>query len=214
MIDGRGRWVDMERESRDEKETPRIDVKALPDSVAQLWETMLRLDPNWDLSSWLNKRALEELELVESHLGRERLRLEQRLHRIETLVKRLKRQREVTEGISYTDPNQRNLFDVYGNSDTVERQKEVLEQKDTEAIVDFGSLGFDDDPLLAIVAEHIMTLMESEKVSGEGVIHFEELVKKFIPLSIKEDEIDEAVSILLQKKMIVEIAQDIFGLEN
>jgi hypothetical protein len=101
LIDGRGRWVDMERESRDEKETPRIDVKALPDSVAQLWETMLRLDPNWDLSSWLNKRALEELELVESHLGRERLRLEQRLHRIETLVKRLKRQREVTEGISY-----------------------------------------------------------------------------------------------------------------
>ena len=75
-------------------------------------------------------------------------------------------------------------------------------------------MGFDDDPLLAIVAEHIMTLMESEKVSGEGVIHFEELVKKFIPLSIKEDEIDEAVSILLQKKMIVEIAQDIFGLEN
>ena len=80
----------MERAPEDGRKSPRIDVRTLPESVARLWETMLRVDPSWDLSSWLDERALEELELVESHLGRERLRLEQRLHRIETLVKRLK----------------------------------------------------------------------------------------------------------------------------
>ena len=98
----------MERAPEDGRETPRIDVRTLPESVARLWETMLRLDPSWDLGAWLDDRATEELELVESHLGRERLRLEQRLHRIETLVKRLKRQREVS-GTGVQDPHQKNL---------------------------------------------------------------------------------------------------------
>ena len=35
----------MESGPRDGKETPRIDIKALPDSVARLWETMLRIEP-------------------------------------------------------------------------------------------------------------------------------------------------------------------------
>ena len=201
----------MEKEARDEKNVSRIDANALPDSVARLWETMLRLDPNWDLSNWLDERALEELELVESHLGRERLRLEQRLHRIETLVKRLKRQREVTDNIVLSDPNQRNLFDVY---ETTEVVKQNVEDQHREPMVDFGALDFDDDPLLAIVAEHIMAFMENEKASGKMVIHFKQLLKQFIPIAIKEEEIDEAISILLQKKMIIEIDQDIFGLEN
>jgi len=201
----------MEKEARDEKDVSRIDANALPDSVARLWETMLRLDPNWDLSNWLDERAGEELELVESHLGRERLRLEQRLHRIETLVKRLKRQREVADNIVLSDPNQRNLFDVYETTDVV---KQNTEDQHREPMVDFGALDFDDDPLLAIVAEHIMAFMENEKSSGKMVIHFKQLLKQFIPLAIKEEEIDEAISILLQKKMIIEIDQDIFGLEN
>ena len=61
----------MERAPEDGRESPKIDVRTLPESVARLWETMLRLDPSWDLSSWLDEKALEELELVESHLGRE-----------------------------------------------------------------------------------------------------------------------------------------------
>jgi hypothetical protein len=201
----------MVKEARDEKDVSRIDANALPDSVARLWETMLRLDPNWNLSNWLDEKAVEELELVESHLGRERLRLEQRLHRIETLVKRLRRQREVADNIVLSDPNQRNLFDVY---ETTEVVKQNAEDQHREPMVDFGALDFDDDPLLAIVAEHIMAFMENEKSSGKMVIHFKQLLKQFIPLSIREEEIDEAISILLQKKMIIEIDQDIFGLEN
>ena len=207
----------MERGPRDGKESSRIDVKVLPDSVARLWETMLRLDPNWDLSQWLDERALDELELVEGHLGRERLRLEQRLHRIETLVKRLKRQREVSDGVVITDPNQRNLFDVYENNQTgskKEKKAKIDSVLEGDAMVDFGALGFDDDPLLAIVSEHILSMMENERISGNNVVHYSDLIKRFESLSINESEIDEAISILLQKKMIIELDQDIFGLEN
>tara|TARA_B100001094_G_scaffold82353_1_gene78616 strand:- start:100 stop:723 length:624 start_codon:yes stop_codon:yes gene_type:complete len=207
----------MERGPRDGKESSRIDVKVLPDSVARLWETMLRLDPNWDLSQWLDERALDELELVEGHLGRERLRLEQRLHRIETLVKRLKRQREVSDGVVITDPNQRNLFDVYENNQTgskKEKKSKIDSVPEGDAMVDFGALGFDDDPLLAIVSEHILSMMENERISGNNVVHYSDLIKRFESLSINESEIDEAISILLQKKMIIELDQDIFGLEN
>ncbi len=207
----------MESGPRDGKETPRIDIKALPDSVARLWETMLRIEPNWDLSKWLDERAQDELELVEGHLGRERLRLEQRLHRIETLVKRLKRQREVTDGVGITDPNQKNLFDVYENNQESSYKGKKGKNEDVdvgEAIVDFGALGFDDDPLLAIVSEHILSRMERERISGNNVVHYSDLVKKFKTLAIDEKEIDEAISILLQKRMIVELDQDIFGLEN
>ena len=206
----------MEHGPRDRKESSRIDVRVLPDSVARLWETMLRLDPNWDLSKWLDERALDELELVEGHLGRERLRLEQRLHRIETLVKRLKRQREVAGEVVITDPNQKNLFDVYENNQTnSEKGNNPIDSvQEGDAIVDFGSLGFDDDPLLAIVSEHILNMMEDEKKSGNNVVHYLELIKKFEPLSVNEQEVDEAISILLQKKMIIELDQDVFSLEN
>jgi len=63
----------MDRAPDDGGGSPRIDIRALPDSVARLWETMLRLDPSWDLADWLDERANEELGLVEGHLGRERL---------------------------------------------------------------------------------------------------------------------------------------------
>ena len=63
----------MDRASDDGERTPRIDVRTLPESLARLWETMLRLDPSWDISIWLDERANEELQLVEGQLGRERL---------------------------------------------------------------------------------------------------------------------------------------------
>jgi hypothetical protein len=53
-----------------------------------------------------------------------------------------------------------------------------------------------------------------ERISGNNVVHYSDLIKRFESLSINESEIDEAISILLQKKMIIELDQDIFGLEN
>ena len=200
----------MDRPQDDGSGSPRIDVRSLPDSVARLWETMLRLDPSWDLSEWLDKCATDELELVEGHLGRERLRLEQRLHRIETLVKRLRRQREVTERSTWTDPNQRNLFDVY--------EKDVsgaVSDDDDEGVaaVDYGSLDIDDDPLLAIVAEHVLSIIEEALEGGSNQVHFDSLVNELDAVGIRTDEIDEAVAWLLQRRVITELEQDSFGLD-
>ena len=191
--------------------SPRIDIRALPDSVARLWETMLRLDPSWDLADWLDERANEELGLVEGHLGRERLRLEQRLHRLETLVKRLKRQREVVERTTWTDPNQRNLFDVFEKGEVVEKV-EVDEGLEGLPAVDFGSLEAGDDPLLAIVAEHVISIIEKASDENPEPVHFDSLLEELIPLGIRADEVDEAVAWLLQRSVIVELGEDAFGL--
>ena len=200
----------MDRRPEDGSESPRIDVRSLPDSVARLWETMLRLDPSWDISEWLDKRATEELELVESHLGRERLRLEQRLHRIETLVKRLQRQREVVERSTWIDPHQKNLFDVYEKN--AEKKESREDDVEGDAAVDFGSLDADDDPFLAIVSEHILGLIEESTESGEEQLHFDRLVAELEGFGIRTDEIDEAVAWLLHRRVIIELEEDSFGL--
>ena len=156
----------MERGTDDGEGSPRIDVRTLPESVAALWETMLRLDPSWDLAKWLDERAKDELGLVESHLGREKLRVEQRLHRIETLVKRLKRQREV-QGTKMSDPHQKNLFDVFGSGSGVTKTDELeVEFEGEQAAVDFGSMDVGDDPLLAIVSEHVLGILEVARLAG------------------------------------------------
>ena len=202
----------MDRQPEDGSGSPRIDVRSLPESVARLWETMLRLDPSWDLFDWLDRRASEELELVESHLGRERLRLEQRLHRIETLVKRLRRQREVVERSTWMDPHQKNLFDVYEKGDDGARSEEV--EAEGEAAVDFGSLDVDDDPFLAIVSEHILGLIEESIESGDEQLHFDRLVAELEGFGIRSDEIDEAVAWLLHRRVIIELEEDSFGLNG
>lgn len=202
----------MDRVPEDGKKGPRIDVRTLPDSVARLWETMLRLDPQWDLSKWLDERATEELELVEVHLGRERLRLEQRLHRIEALVRKLKRKREAAQGTSWTDPHQRNLFDVYEPATQV-KSMGGQQPEEVAPLVDFGALGTEDDPLLTIVSEHIMSIIE-EAGAAKTEIHFDEISNALEPLGIRVDEIDEALAWLLQRRMVIELGQDVFGIDG
>ena len=194
----------MERAPEDGRKSPRIDVRTLPESVARLWETMLRLDPSWDLSSWLDEKALEELELVESHLGS--------LHRIETLVKRLKRQREVV-GTGIDDPHQKNLFDIYEIS-SKSKQKDSETSEEGEPAVNFGSLDVGDDPLLAIVAEHVLGLLELRSLEGPAPVHFDSLMGDLIPLGIRVDDLDEAIAWLLQSELIIEIEEDSFSLSE
>ncbi|MDP6328372.1 MAG: hypothetical protein QGG22_00940 [Candidatus Thalassarchaeaceae archaeon] len=204
----------MEHSSDDSEGSPRIDVRTLPDSIAELWETMLRLDPSWDISMWLDERAKEELQLIEGQLGREKLRLEQRLHRLETLAKRLKRQREVAEGIIRKDPHQKNLFDIYEN----ENKHEVEIEKGEDEVegfpaVDYTNLEFGDDPLLAIVSEHIIHVMEILNSKGLTSIHFDLLLQELSEIGIRDNEVDEAITWLLQRQIVIELEQDHFALD-
>ncbi len=203
----------MDRSGDEGNESPRIDVKSLPDSVARLWETMLRLDPSWNLAGWLDERAEEELELVEAHLGREKMRLEQRLHRIETLVKRLKRQREVADQSLMNDPMQKNLFDVF-DGEKPKREDAPDAPESDEPVVSGGILGIEDDPLLAIVAEHILGTIEVASLEDASPVHFDDLIGVLNPMGISVDEVDEAIAHLLQHRFIIELEQDLFGLNS
>ena len=204
----------MEHTSDDSEGSPRIDVRTLPESIAQLWETMLRLDPSWDISIWLDERAKEELQLIEGQLGREKLRLEQRLHRLETLAKRLKRQREVAEGVVWKDPHQRNLFDVYDTENKLENEDDrINNENEGFPAVDYTNLDFGDDPLLVIVSEHIIHVMEVLNSKGITSVHFDLLTQELSEIGINDEEVDEAISWLLQRQMIIELEQDQFSLD-
>ncbi len=204
----------MEHTSDDSEGSPRIDVRTLPESIAQLWETMLRLDPSWDISIWLDERAKEELQLIEGQLGREKLRLEQRLHRLETLAKRLKRQREVAEGAIWKDPHQRNLFDVYDTGNKLENEDDrINNENEGFPAVDYTNLDFGDDPLLVIVSEHIIHVMEVLNSKGITSVHFDLLTQELSEIGINDEEVDEAISWLLQRQMIIELEQDQFSLD-
>ena len=200
----------MDRGGEEGSESSRIDVNTLPDSLVRLWDTMLRIDPNWDLVAWLEERANDELELVEAHLGRERLRLEQRLHRIETLVKKLKRQREVAGPDLLSDPHQKNLFDIFDKSVNTE-SSEALPEENDEPVVSGGIMGVDDDPLLAIVSEHILGTIEVASLEDSSPVHFDDIIDRLQPMGISVDEVDEAIAYLLQHRQIIEIEQDFFG---
>ena len=193
--------------SEEDKSGPKIDIRTLPESVSLLWESMLRKNPNWDLSEWLDERANEELDLLESHLGREKLRYEQRLHRIENLSKQMSRRRESAGTSPLPDPNQRNLFDVYGPSEEVPpaEGKEI----DGVPLVDLGSLSADDDLLLAYISQKILIVIEEANEKGEG-LHFDNIIQLMESPGITSEDIDESISWLLQKNEIIEIERDVF----
>jgi len=201
----------MDTNSEEGKGGPKIDIRTLPESVSLLWESMLRKNPNWDLAKWLDERANEELELLESHLGREKLRYEQRLHRIENLSKQMSRRRESISGSQIADPNQRNLFDVYEPTDKKERPGDY--EPGTGPLVDLGNLSTDDDLLLAYISQKILIAIEDSNGRGGG-LHFDEIIQLLESPGIHSEDIDEAISWLLQNKEIIEIERDVFVVDG
>ena len=190
---------------------PKVDIRTLPESVSLLWESMLRKNPNWDLAKWLDDRANEELELLESHLGREKLRYEQRLHRIENLSKQMRRRRESINGSQVADPNQRNLFDVY--EPTNKKELSGVYEPETGPLVDLGNLSTDDDLLLAYISQKILIAIEDSNGVGGG-LHFDEIIQLLESPGINSEDIDEAISWLLQNKEIIEIERDVFVVDG
>tara|TARA_B100000959_G_scaffold278507_2_gene336980 strand:+ start:147 stop:752 length:606 start_codon:yes stop_codon:yes gene_type:complete len=201
----------MDTNSEEGRGGPKIDIRTLPDSVSLLWESMLRKNPNWDLAKWLDDRANEELELLESHLGREKLRYEQRLHRIENLSKQMRRRRESMGGTPVSDPNQRNLFDVYGPSSKVESSDNS--ESEMGPLVDLGTLSTEDDLLLAYISQKILIAIEDTNGRGQG-LHFDDIIQLLESPGINSEDIDESISWLLQKKEIIEIERDVFVIDG
>ena len=56
-----------------------------------------------------------------------------------------------------------------------------------------------------------MSIIE-EAGAAKTEIHFDEISNALEPLGIRVDEIDEALAWLLQRRMVIELGQDIFGI--
>ena len=181
------------------RENP-MDVTGLPDSVTTLCDAMMKMNPNWSLMQWLDKCATEELELTASHLGREKLRLEQRLSRIDDIARYMDRLNEVN-ALHRQDPSQRNLIDVY------DEENVVVESNPMPPVEFVGGNDVrlsDDDPMLAMISARILEMAEMADAEGSEFITWEAILSELIPSGLQEEEVDEAIAHLVQRAKIIE----------
>ena len=112
-----------------------------------------------------------------------------------------------------SDPHQKNLFDVFDKAIASKDSDEDPVEND-EPVVSGGIMGVEDDPLLAIVAEHILGTIEVASLEDCNPLHFDDIIDGLQPMGISVDEVDEAIAHLLQHRQIIEIEQDFFGLNT
>jgi hypothetical protein len=181
-----------------------INPSSLPQEVRDLWESMLRIDPNWNFEDWLIARAKEESELLISNLNEEALRLEHRRHRVERLIDRVERQ--MSEPKRIADPHQKNLFDAYKEpvKVTIENQKEERPVVETIDDIEDGI----DDPILHICCEHILQEMEE---ASDGAAHEDDLLEICSSVGFDEVEIREAIEYLIGANQITHLGDGLYG---
>ncbi len=202
----------MSRKPSEGDERPRLDAAALPDELQRLWDTMLRLDPDWDLLEWLTERANEELKIIDANLVREKMRLQQRIARLEALANRIGRDIELDQ----TGTRQCNLFDAFGSGNTVEANphvdEEAWEPHPASAHLEYLPDDIGDDPLLAVCAQAILLHFEMKAESNDLPETLEGLGLALVPRGIETDELVEGLEWLLDQGSIIEIDENVFTL--
>lgn len=198
----------------------RLDSSKLPEAVQRLANTMLGVEPTWNLRDWLQSKAEEELKLLSLDLQRELLQVEQRLHRIESLSKRL----DVDINNGKTEVGQKNLFDCFDivqrglqHSTTDESDKTISsDEKDdlhpAGLLTNYLPGGDTDDPFLAITAQHILLQISNLMDEKDGAAPAEDIFQQLNDRQIDDDEINEAINFLLMQGSIIEVDEDLFTL--
>ena len=193
-------------------ERPRLAAASLPDELQRLWDTMLRLDPDWDMFEWLTERAKEELKIIDANLVREKMRLEQRIARLEALANRIGRDVELDEG----GTRQCNLFDVFGPArESVEPthlDEDAWDPHPASAHLQYLPDDIGDDPLLAVCAQAILLHFEMKAEEDELPETLEGLGLALVPRGIESDELVEGLEWLLDQGSLIEIDENVFTL--
>ena len=200
----------MAEDSRDKSER-RLRVDQLPLAVKRLVDTMIGIDPNFEIEDWLIQKANEDLALIQLDIQRERRQLEQRIHRLEALAKRLSPEdiREIPKG-------QTNLFDCFDIPLPLKHLTDRIEEIENEEPHPAGTFinllpheGCD-APLLAVTAQ-MMFIIAQEKVGrGASWIDLDDLFSPLLENGISQEECDEALDHLLMTSQIHEIDDDCF----
>lgn len=199
-----------------------IAVELMPAEVQRLTEIMRGVNPDWSLEAWLSEQANAMLELVQSDLNRERMVIEQRLHRLQAIQHRFQDGEEKD-----SDPNQRNIFDCFdlqvdsslkglGKRTAVSEDakqttpsiEEIMHPANNfiELLPDDES----DDPLLAVVCQMLLIHVESELAKGLPCATLETIFKELNSCGISPEEIDEALDYSLMNGTLIEIDDDCF----
>ena len=189
-----------------EREGPNpLPADAMSGAVARLIDTMAGVDPEWRFQDWLQEAAEQHLDLVEADLTRERLRLEQRLHRLEAVQRRMSDDSESSSGV------QRNLFDCFEPVDDAafsaigRRSSEARVQAEQEEeiphparlYIDLLPGEATDDPLLAVCASAMLGVVDDACRDNEGVATLSQIFEGMLNLGVSPDEVDEALDHLL-----------------
>ncbi len=195
----------------DGDERPRLDATTLPEKVQRLWETMLRLDPTWDMREWLSERAAEEMRLVGANLAREKIRFEQRISRIDALATRITREQDSEE----QGPRQCNLFDDFSGevssiSDSEREEDDEWDPHPATAHISYLSDDVGDDPLLAVCAQSILLSVEEAAEKNVLPMTLEEIGLALTPRGIDTEELVEALEWLLEKGKLIEVDENEF----
>lgn len=199
----------MAEDSRDKSEG-RLRIDQMPQAVRQLADSMSGIDPYFDLEEWLTRKANDDLLLLQKDIERERVQLEQRIHRLEMIAKRLSPEdiREVPEG-------QTNLFDCFDIplplKHLASRIEEIHEDPHPAgAFINLLPHDNIDDPLLAVTAQMMLIAAQEKVGNGASWVELCELYSPLISNGISQEECDEALDHLLMTNQIHEIDDDCF----
>ena len=197
-----------------------IHLNSLPNEVQRLADAMVGIDPTWDLRQWMIDQANMTLDIIAVDLNRERLTIEQRLHRVNAIAKRLE---PLSDGS--VDPNQTNLFDCFDLNDDHgirglgQRAAEPNLQNPVEiddithpvnTFLNFLPDDHGDDPLLAIACQLMLFVVESVMGKGEPVATLESIFVGMAEHGVNVKETEEALEHLLTTGGLVEVDDDCF----
>ena len=199
-----------------------IAVDQMPEMVQRLVEVMRGVNPTWSLEKWLTEQAALALELISIDLSREKVIIEQRLHRLEAIGRRL----DVLDDQD-NDPFQRNIFDCFdlevdpslnGLGKRTANSEDSIELTRNAEIVMHPANNFlellpdeeSDDPLLAVVCQMLLIHVETELSQGQQCATLETIFKHLNSSGISPEEIDEALDHLLMNGTLIEIDDDCF----
>jgi hypothetical protein len=189
----------------------KLEIDQLPLAVKRLSDIMLGIDASFDIEDWLIKKANDDIVLIELDIERERIQVEQRLHRLEALAKRMAPEdmREIPKG-------QTNLFDCFDIPLPLQylanRVEEIVDE-DPHPAGTFINLLPDsqcDDPLLAVTAQMMLIIAQEKVGNGASWAELDELFAPLLSNGIIPEECDEALDHLLMTGQIHEVDDDCF----
>ncbi len=178
--------------------------------VARLIDTMAGVDPEWSFQTWLEEAAEQHLDLVEADLTRERLRLEQRLHRLEAVQRRMSDERNLFDCFEPVDDAAFSAIGRRSSEAKVQAQHDEDVPHPARLYIDLLPGEATDDPLLAVCASAMLGVVDEACRENEGVATLSQIFEGMLNLGVSPDEVDEALDHLLTTELLLEIDDDVF----